>query len=200
MSSPGTDHGPFKLWCDDLRPSNVLVDADHRIVAVIDWEFTYAAPAEFTYSPPSWLLLVTPEEWDGGLDDWAAKYEPRFETFLRVLEAKEREFSTQGRLNESQVLSTHMRRSWETGDFWLAYAARKSWAFDSIFWRSLNNRFFGKNEDGFMERLELLQPGEVAAMETLVERKLKEEKEATLIDWYAEDAKSKLPPDILNLG
>lgn len=200
IASPDGESGPFKLWCDDFRPANILVDADYRIVGVIDWEFTYAAPVEFTYSPPWWLLLVMPEEWPEGLDDWAAKYEPRLKTFLRALETKEREFVQQGRLTESQVLSTHMRRSWETGDFWLAYAARKSWAFDGIFWRSLDERFFGKNEGGFMERLKLLPPEQVAAMDPFVERKMQEKEQCTLIDWYAEDAEFMVPPDILGVG
>ncbi|KAG9250826.1 phosphotransferase family protein [Emericellopsis atlantica] len=199
IASSDTDLGPFKLWCDDLRPGNILVNADHRIVGVIDWEFTYAAPAEFIYSPPWWLLLVMPEEWPEGLDDWAAKYEPRLKTFLRVMEAKERELVDSGRLHESQVLSTHMRRSWETGGFWLAYAARKSWAFDGIFWRSLDERFFGKNAGGFIERLKLLPSKQVADMEAFVERKMREREECTLIDWYAEDAESKLPPNVIEV-
>lgn len=41
--------GPFHLYCDDLRPSNVLVSGpDLTPTGVIDWEFTYGAPAEFT--------------------------------------------------------------------------------------------------------------------------------------------------------
>jgi aminoglycoside phosphotransferase (APT) family kinase protein len=44
--------GPFPLFCDDLRPSNVIVDADLNVHGVIDWEFCYAALVEFTYSPP----------------------------------------------------------------------------------------------------------------------------------------------------
>ncbi|RDL41505.1 Uncharacterized protein BP5553_01484 [Venustampulla echinocandica] len=178
------DRSPFKLWWDDLRPANVLVDADHRIVGVIDWEFTYAAPVEFTYSPPWWLLLIMPEEWPEGLDDWVSKYEPQLETFIHAMETKEREFIEQGRLDEPQ----------------LAYAARKSWAFDGIFWRSLDERFFGKNSSGFMERLKLLPSGQVAAMEAFVERKMEEKRDCTLIDWYAQDAESKLPPGILSLG
>ncbi|KAL1952791.1 hypothetical protein VTO42DRAFT_4252 [Malbranchea cinnamomea] len=44
------DPGPFRLYCDDFRPSNVPVtsDADFRVAGVIDWEYTYVAPAEFT--------------------------------------------------------------------------------------------------------------------------------------------------------
>ncbi|KAF4414802.1 Protein kinase-like domain protein, partial [Fusarium austroafricanum] len=43
------DHsGPFRLFCDDFRPSNMLIDPKtHRIVAVFDFEFTNAMPAQF---------------------------------------------------------------------------------------------------------------------------------------------------------
>ncbi|CAI7593328.1 unnamed protein product [Penicillium glandicola] len=46
------ENGPFKLWCDDFRPGNVLLNKDSKIAAVVDWEFTYAAPIEFSYAPP----------------------------------------------------------------------------------------------------------------------------------------------------
>ncbi|KFH43666.1 hypothetical protein ACRE_055790 [Hapsidospora chrysogenum ATCC 11550] len=170
LTSRDTDSGPFKLWCDDFRPANMLVDAENRIVGVVDWEFTYAAPVEFSHSPPWWFLLIMPEEWPDGLDDWATKYEPRLATFLRALESKEREFMEWGRIDKSQVLSAPMRRSWDTGDFWTAYAARKSWAFDGIFWRTLDERFFGDCGK------------QAAAMEEFVERKMREKEEGTLID------------------
>ena len=47
------DFGPFKLYCDDLQPSNMLADPDTlRITAVLDFEFTNAMPAQFTCDPP----------------------------------------------------------------------------------------------------------------------------------------------------
>ncbi|GAB1198103.1 hypothetical protein APSETT444_007411 [Aspergillus pseudonomiae] len=64
------EKGPFPVWCDDFQPGNVLVDEAESVVGVVDWEFTYTAPAEFTYAPPWWLLLVKPEDWPNGLDDW----------------------------------------------------------------------------------------------------------------------------------
>jgi len=60
-----------------------------RLSAVIDWEYTYAAPVEFTFSPLWWPILEMPEYWPGGLSDWAVTYEPRFMTFLRILEKRE---------------------------------------------------------------------------------------------------------------
>jgi hypothetical protein len=42
----------FPVWCDDFQPENVLVDEAECIVEVVDGEFTYAAPVEFSYAPP----------------------------------------------------------------------------------------------------------------------------------------------------
>ncbi|KAJ5719412.1 hypothetical protein N7493_007867 [Penicillium malachiteum] len=55
------DVGSFPLWCDDLRLENFLMDDSDNIVGVIDWEFSYTAPVEYTYAPPWWLLLKKPE-------------------------------------------------------------------------------------------------------------------------------------------
>ncbi|KAL7919503.1 phosphotransferase family protein [Trichoderma austrokoningii] len=192
------EHGPFPLWCDDFRPANVLVDENDKVVAAIDWEFTYAAPAEFSLSPPWWLLLKAPDDWEAGLDDWVANYEPRLEVFLRALERKEKDFMAQGRLEESEILSSRMRKSWESGHFWVTYAARRSWAFDGIFWKFLDPMFFGKNESGsFEERVKLLPPEQISAMEAFVKRKVQEKEEHTLVDWYEPGAEEKLPPDVL---
>jgi aminoglycoside phosphotransferase (APT) family kinase protein len=183
--------GPFRLFCDDLRPANVLVNAEFQIVAVLDWEFTYAAPVEFTYSPPWWLLLEMPEYWTRGLEDWATTYERRLGTFLRVLEEREREGREKdererGISGDSQMLlSTRMRESWESGAFWVNYAARKSWAFDGVFWNWLDRKFFGDENDGggFMGRLKLLGREEREGMEVFVQRKLEEAKERILVGW-----------------
>ncbi|RLL93411.1 hypothetical protein CFD26_100911 [Aspergillus turcosus] len=84
------DRGPFKLFCDDFRPANVLTNAEFQVVGAIDWEYTYAAPLEFVYSAPFWLLLELPEYWSEGLDDWTNVYETRLETFLKVMEEREK--------------------------------------------------------------------------------------------------------------
>ncbi|KAI1837531.1 transcriptional regulator family: Fungal Specific TF [Penicillium roqueforti] len=85
------EEGMFKLFCDDLRPANVLANSDfgYKISGAIDWEFAYAAPLEFVYSPPCWLLLERPEYWDNGLDDWEWVYESRLEIFLQELHMRE---------------------------------------------------------------------------------------------------------------
>ncbi|KAK3312344.1 hypothetical protein B0H66DRAFT_578502 [Apodospora peruviana] len=131
----------FRLWCDDFRPNNVLVDKeDDKIVGV-------------------------PEMWEDGLDDCASVYEKRLETFLSEMEKAEKDF-------------------WETGRFWVNYAARKSWAFDAIYWKYIDGRFFGKREHHigpkeqfWKSRIDLLSEREREAMEPLVQIKLEESKE-----------------------
>ncbi|KAH8879479.1 hypothetical protein GQ53DRAFT_854515 [Thozetella sp. PMI_491] len=157
--------GPFRLWCDDLRAGNILFDENKRLAAIIDWEFTYAAPAQFILDPPWWLLLAEPEKWPEGILSWASEYEQRLPVWIQAMEAAEEEQQAQrlaGTLKSMKLsqladqkgaavgakepvrLSVQMRQSWEQGRFWLNYAARKSWVFDAIYWRFLDKRFFGE--------------------------------------------------------
>lgn len=69
--------GTFRLWSEDLHPSNVLIDRDLRVVAVVDWEFAYVAPSQFTFDPPWWLLLAQRmrESWEA--NSWMANFASR---------------------------------------------------------------------------------------------------------------------------
>ncbi|KUL81894.1 hypothetical protein ZTR_09526 [Talaromyces verruculosus] len=136
------DSGPFILFCDDMRPSNMLVDPKTlNITAILDLEFTNAMPAEFTYDPPWWLLLSGPEMWleRCHMDEFLALYEPRLSQFLRVLEEVEQETAIECNTSNRPPLSTRMRDSWETGRFWFDYAARKSYDVDIIYWTALHD-------------------------------------------------------------
>lgn len=42
----------FRLWGDDFRPGNILLKESDDVAAYIDWEFTYAAPTQFSLDPP----------------------------------------------------------------------------------------------------------------------------------------------------
>ncbi|KAL5338014.1 kinase-like domain-containing protein [Aspergillus crustosus] len=161
--------GPFKLWCDDFRPGNILLNKELKITAVVDWEFTYAAPVEFSFAPPWWLLIEKPEYWPQGLDDWCSEYERRLQTFLSAMRDQEDKAIEQGWLKRTQRLSRAMQDSWESGDFWIAYAARNSFAFDLVYWHKIDQRFFGRTsspiDDVWKQRLELLGPEERAEIE-----------------------------------
>lgn len=183
LTNPSLEKGPFKIWCDDLRPANILLNEDLQIVGVVDWEFTYAAPAEFTYAPPWWLLIEKPEYRPQGLEDWTSVFDYRLKTFLKVMKDCEDKAIQQGRLKEDQRLSGPMGQSWENGDFWIVYAVLHSFAFDTIYWQKIDPRFFGpieSPEEAWRERLDLLDAKEKEEMEDLVARKLEEMKSRVL--------------------
>jgi hypothetical protein len=187
----------FRLYGDDFRPGNILINDANEVVSVIDWEFTYTAPTQFVLDPPWWLLLDTPEMWDAGIDDWVQNYEHRLETWLSAMEEAERSAGSESKSTKFP-LSAYMRESWETGRFWLTYAGRKSWAFDTVFWKYLDERLFGWREDRvgkselWKTRVHLLSEGARNAMEPFVERKVEEMKERKLVEWDPEAARSRL--------
>ncbi|CAG7918904.1 unnamed protein product [Penicillium olsonii] len=115
------DCGLFIPFCGDLRPSNMLIDPETlRITAILDFEFTNAMPAEFTYDPPWWLLLSGPEMWleRCATEEFLTLYEPRMEQFLRALERVEIEMASEVKRPDVSSLSARMRDSWRTGRFW----------------------------------------------------------------------------------
>ena len=146
LTNPSFEEGPFRIWCDDLRPANVLLNGHMQVVGVVDWEFTYAAPAEFSFAPPWWLLIEKPESWSKGIEDWTRVFEYRFKTFLKAMKSCEDSAIQRGRLEEKQRLSNPMAESWKSGDFWVIYAALHSFAFDTIYWEKIDQRFYGPTE------------------------------------------------------
>ncbi|KAK8141863.1 hypothetical protein G3M48_009768 [Beauveria asiatica] len=176
--------GPFRLFCDDLSPRNIIVDPSTLTVAgVVDWEFTYVAPAEFTYAAPWWLLLETPEDWEADLDDFLARYEPKFKVFIQALKECEIEKIRCGSLQESGRISTIMETSLSSGLFWVCLASRHSALFDEIYWKFLDPKFFGTFEN-MEQRISLLHPDEQVEMEQLVQEKLRQAEEAKLDEHY----------------
>lgn len=162
---------------------------------MIDWELTYAAPAQFVLDPPWWLLFETPEMWKpGGVAEWSKAYEPQLEIWLKAVEDQE----DGAPFLDGLPLSAHFKESWETGRFWLNYAARKSWAFDAVFWTFLDERFFGSRDpevldkDLWQTRLHLLSQEEQQIMELFVKRKMDESRDRTLLGWDPAEVRRRL--------
>lgn len=132
--------------------------------------------------------LVEPEYWEDGLDDWAKAYEARLPVFLEAMTEAEDDYIASGKLQEEQRLSGKMRESWVSGGFWTVYAAWKNFAFDSVYWRELDSRFFGPviatcdPKDMWKERLGLLDQQTQSAIESFVERKMLET-ETRVLAW-----------------
>ncbi|KAF9886741.1 hypothetical protein FE257_011118 [Aspergillus nanangensis] len=179
------DQGPFNLWGDDFRPANVLINKEKNIVGIVDFEFTYAAPVEFSFAPPWWLLLKRPEYWPDGLEDWTKLFDRRLQTFLKAMVQCEDDAIEKGRLSEKDRLSGPMRESWDSGDFWILYAVLRNFAFDLVYWHKIDHRFFGPSdnvEDAWRQRLDLLDDTEKEEMERLVAQKL-EKRETRVLAW-----------------
>ncbi|KAE8351353.1 phosphotransferase family protein [Aspergillus coremiiformis] len=175
LVSSGYEHGPFTMWCDDLRPGNVILDSKYQIVGIVNWEFTYAAPTEFTSSPPWWLLLEKPEFWPGGISNWTQAYEHAFHIFLSALRSQEEVAINKGNMTRNKRLSACMEHEWATGRFWVIYAATRSFAFDPIFRQVLDRIYFEFDsswEDDWESRMQILSPSERDELEILVRRKL----------------------------
>lgn len=72
-----------------------------------------------------------------------------------------------------------MRQTWVGGDFWVTYAARKNFVFDTIFWKKLDHRFFGSctvdKENRWEKRIGFLSE-ERQCMELVVRQKLQQVK------------------------
>ncbi|QGI62723.1 hypothetical protein CEK27_006694 [Fusarium fujikuroi] len=164
LSSPDNS-GSFRLWSDDFRPVNVLINDDSDVVGAIDWEFAHVGPSQYTLDPSWWLLLEVPEMWDDGIENWASTYEQRLETWLSAMEEVEKENSSDLPLS--------------------------AWSFDAIYWKYLDERFFRKREQDtpveelWKARVEQLTEAEREAMEVLVKTKVEELKERVLVDWDA---------------
>ncbi|KAH7397988.1 phosphotransferase [Cadophora sp. MPI-SDFR-AT-0126] len=183
----------FLLWSDDFRPSNVIVDESDEILGAIYLDFAYVGPTQFVLDPPWWLLLDVPEMWENGIEDWTCQYERRLETWLLAMEEAEQDEGP-----DVLLLSAYMRESWDTGRFWINYAARKSWVFDTIYWKYLDERFFGKRgvdispDQLWKSRVHMLCEEERDAMEPSVRVKMEESKERILVEWDAAEARNRL--------
>ncbi|KAK2030657.1 hypothetical protein LX32DRAFT_716649 [Colletotrichum zoysiae] len=140
-----SEHGPFPLSCDDLRPTNMLVDPETlRITAVLDFEFTNAMPAQFAHHVPWWLLLRQPAVWigEGKVQEFLNLFQPRKEQFIRAMERAEAKAPL---ATKETNLSARMRDSWDSGRFWFNIASRGSFDISEIYWEMLHKDGLGES-------------------------------------------------------
>jgi hypothetical protein len=115
-----------------------------NIRSVIDWEYCYAAPVEFTYCSPWWLLLKHPDDWhENDPRTFFEQYLPRHKFFLQILREEELDSIRQGKLLESQCLSDRMAESVSNGRFGFCLAATSSYGFDDIYWEFVDPIYYG---------------------------------------------------------
>jgi hypothetical protein len=112
------DSGPFKLFCDDFRCQNMLVNPENlRITAVLDLEFTNAMPERYASESSWWLLLIGPKAYlfrGRTIAEFEAAYKPRLEHFVRAMQRVE---EAKGLTIDKTSLSSLMLDSWHTKRF-----------------------------------------------------------------------------------
>ncbi|KAF5233786.1 hypothetical protein FANTH_12448 [Fusarium anthophilum] len=166
--------------------------------------YTYAGPTQFFLDPPWWLLLETAEMWSPDLEHWRQTYESRLGIWLPAMEKAEASMGASAYNNFAVPLSRYMRESWQTGRFFRSSAARKSWAFDAMYWNFLDERFFGHRDPGVVKgdlwktRIDLLSDDERAAMEPFVQRKMAEGKERRIVEWDETEAQKRFSELLFN--
>ena len=99
---------------------------------------------------------------------------PRQKIFLEILQQCEKEAGL-----ETHLLSEHMARSFENGNFWLFAAATYSFAFDDIYWPYIHRKYRG-NIESIEELTKLLSSEEQTDIERFVDMKMQQMKEARL--------------------
>ncbi|KAF2756790.1 hypothetical protein EJ05DRAFT_539672 [Pseudovirgaria hyperparasitica] len=111
----------FRLMCDDFRYGNMIVNnaKDLKIIAVIDWEWTYAAPYQMFCSAPRWFLIKPPMFWTAPNGSEYERYNACLEIFLEELEQEESDrYKVTPQLEPLNRLSGLMRKSMTDGRFW----------------------------------------------------------------------------------
>lgn len=178
---PEDNYGPFKLFCDDLCPGNVLVNDSLQITGIIDWEFCYAAPAQFAGSIPWWLLLERPHRiiYNSGVKAFFEDFLPKADLFLQCMETKETELGVDP---SDYNLSVRMRRSIQDRSAWFNMACRMVPSVDMIYWDLLDEYCWGPRKS-IAERVynATTSPEMHKAREDFVKAKIKQ-----LQQYYAE--------------
>jgi hypothetical protein len=127
-----SDRGPFHLIHPDFGCNNMIIDDEYNILAVIDWEESFAGPTELAAQLPLRLRIYpeeiySPAKNDEGvvIDGWSKVIEER-PIFLAGVEAAEaacRSVSEFPKLSKTMMGSQedilYLMARWEQGVPWL---------------------------------------------------------------------------------
>ncbi|TQV92473.1 hypothetical protein V2A60_007161 [Cordyceps javanica] len=125
------DNGPFVFALRDLHRSNVFVDQNWNVTAIIDLEFAASWPAEFIQTP-HWL------EYDFIDDVTPAGFEARHTEFMEHIKRAEELRENSG----TESLSSIMQRSWDEGTFWVPLTLRDPVSFAELFYERILTGYF----------------------------------------------------------
>ncbi|KAI9755386.1 MAG: hypothetical protein M4579_004315 [Chaenotheca gracillima] len=129
---PEQNYGPFVLMHGDFRPSNVLIDDDHNILAIIDWEWSRTVPIQF-FLPPTWFT---------GYDSnvvakytYNARYFLEFMKFRRAIKRPKGDPALEPLFHEWPLSISRDR------GFFIANALHRFCDFEGIYWDGLHTDY-----------------------------------------------------------
>ncbi|KAL1856003.1 hypothetical protein Plec18170_003870 [Paecilomyces lecythidis] len=126
-------NGPYVLTLTDLHPSNIFVDDEWHITALIDLEWACSFPIELQ-TPPYWLSGRPIDDIDHG---------EHLDTFTAIMT----EFIDAFEQQETQLQDSHtfqaqiMRECWNRGSFWYFQAMHSPKGLLRVFNEHIQRRF-----------------------------------------------------------
>ena len=158
--------GSFVLQLTDLHSSNIFVDNEWNIVAIIDLEFMCALPASMI-NVPYWLTVDNIDDIVENMD----AYNSMHKTFLDVLQSEEQSSNLE---NGVQLAST-IQRSWESYSSWfyrsLTSINGMAYCLEDHLYEKFNFSISTEEEDQWMKLMSAFWPTD---SKKFVERKLRE--------------------------
>lgn len=137
-------YGPFVLMLTDLHPSNIFVDSDWHVTAVIDLEWACVLPIEMLH-PLYWL---TGMPIDGLVGEELQAFTNVHTEFLAAFEKEERS----ARKNDIPYTKI-MHKGWDIGNFWYFSALDCLNGLYSLYKQHIQKIFVLKDSDSEFDQL-----------------------------------------------
>ncbi|KAE8153859.1 hypothetical protein BDV25DRAFT_168136 [Aspergillus avenaceus] len=128
--NPELRRGPFVFTLTDLHQSNIFVDSNWHITALVDLEWACIRPIEMLRTP-AWLTNKAVDE---------ISEEPEEYNIIRT-ELLDALTSEETKLSKDNTLSTIMNKGWNTGTFWYSLALASPTGLFAVFYNQIQPRF-----------------------------------------------------------
>ncbi|RDW68765.1 uncharacterized protein DSM5745_08525 [Aspergillus mulundensis] len=174
--------GPFIMTLTDLHQSNIFVDSDWNVNALVDLEWACSQPVEMLH-PPYWLTSRGVDQLYKGehLDAFSKVHAE----FLGIFEEEEQAYSQAG--NKTLGLTNIMRRGWEIGSFWYFHALETPKGLYNIFLEHIQPRFAKLDDAGMVQFEQTVSPYWAPDVQGFLDNKMKDKRiyEGRLRDAFA---------------
>ena len=132
--------GPFVFALTDLHQSNIFVNENWNVTALVDLEWGCSQPIEMAH-PPYWL---TNKAVDQMVSD---EYDEIRKEFMEILTTEEKRVEETKQEDATPKLSTIMNQTWESGTFWYSYALSSPTGLFALFDKYIQPRLTAKSSD-----------------------------------------------------